>query len=160
VVVMVHGGCWTASVANRTIMNYIAEDLRQHGVAVWNIEYRGVDQPGGGYPGTFLDVAHGADALRGVAASHHLRLNRIVAFGHSAGGHFVFWLAARPKLAPASPLYIANPLRIDTAISSGGLPDLAYDRDVGERAACGTDVIAQLVGAPGPQHPDVFADTS
>src|SRR5262252_800336 len=62
VVLMVHGGCWLSDVAKLTIMNYAAEDLRRRGYAVWNIEYRGVDRPGGGYPGTFEDVAAGADA--------------------------------------------------------------------------------------------------
>src|SRR5580693_2503304 len=63
-VVMAHGGCWDSRVAKASIMNYLAEDLRRRGVAVWNLEYRGVDRPGGGYPGTFLDVADGADAVR------------------------------------------------------------------------------------------------
>src|SRR5271156_978677 len=44
VVLMVHGGCWLSSVAKLSIMNWAAEDLRQRGVAVWNIEYRGVDR--------------------------------------------------------------------------------------------------------------------
>src|SRR3546814_2997527 len=59
-VLMVHGGCWTTEVADRTIMNWIADDLRKRGIAVWNIDYRGVDRPGGGYPGTFLDAAAAA----------------------------------------------------------------------------------------------------
>src|SRR6185312_13631529 len=112
VVVMLHGGCWRSRVANLTIMNYLAEDLRQHGVAVWNVEYRGEDEDGGGYPGTFLDVARGTDALRNVAAEHHLRLSRIVAFGHSAGGHLAAWIAARSRLPRNSPLFIADPLPI------------------------------------------------
>ena len=49
-VVMIHGGCWQTGIAERDIMNWIAGDLRAHGVGVWNIEYRGVDR-GGGYPG-------------------------------------------------------------------------------------------------------------
>ncbi len=68
VVLMVHGGCWQSDVADRRIMNWIAADLRRRGIAVWNIEYRGVDRPGGGYPGTFHDMAAAADALRGHAA--------------------------------------------------------------------------------------------
>ena len=51
-VVMIHGGCWQTSIAERDIMNWIAGDLRQNGVGVWNIEYRGVDR-GGGFPGTY-----------------------------------------------------------------------------------------------------------
>ncbi|MBP2275573.1 acetyl esterase/lipase [Sphingomonas sp. PL20] len=41
VVLMVHGGCWTTSIADRSLMNWIADDLRKSGIAVWNIEYRG-----------------------------------------------------------------------------------------------------------------------
>src|SRR5262245_21058288 len=47
VVLMVHGGCWRSHIANLTIMNYIAEDLRAHGIAVWNLEYRGAGDSGG-----------------------------------------------------------------------------------------------------------------
>ena len=73
VVLMVHGGCWQTDIADRTIMNWIAEDLRRRGIAVWNIDYRGVDRPGGGYPGTFQDVAAAADALRAHAAEYRSR---------------------------------------------------------------------------------------
>jgi acetyl esterase/lipase len=52
-VLMVHGGCWQTGIADRRIMNWIADDLRKRGIAVWNIDYRGVDREGGGYPGTF-----------------------------------------------------------------------------------------------------------
>ena len=81
VVLMVHGGCWQTEVAQADIMNYIAADLRGHGIAVWNIEYRGVDRPGGGYPGTFLDVAAAADALRARGPRLGLKVERVVAFG-------------------------------------------------------------------------------
>ena len=80
VVLMVHGGCWQTDIADASIMNYIADDLRTRGIAVWNIEYRGVDRPGGGYPGTFLDVAAAADALGKEGPRHHLATDRIVAF--------------------------------------------------------------------------------
>jgi acetyl esterase/lipase len=96
VVLMVHGGCWQTEIADRRIMNWIADDLRRRGIAVWNIEYRGVDRPGGGYPGTFVDAAQAADAIRVHAARHRLDLSRLVAVGHSAGGHLALWLAARP----------------------------------------------------------------
>ena len=43
-VLMVHGGCWQSEIADRTIMNWIADDLRSRGIAVWNIDYRGVDR--------------------------------------------------------------------------------------------------------------------
>lgn len=159
VVVMVHGGCWTTSIADRSLMNWIADDLRNTGVAVWNIDYRGVDRTGGGYPGTFADAAKAADQLTVNAEKYNLDTRRVLAIGHSAGGHLALWLAARPKLPTSSPLYTAHPLRIRHVISLGGLPDLeatATNADNG----CGTEVVAKLVGAPTPQHTDVYADTS
>jgi acetyl esterase/lipase len=132
-------------------MNWIAEDLKRRGIAVWNIDYRGVDRPGGGYPGTFRDAAAAADALRAHAAHYRLDLSRLVAVGHSAGGHLALWLAARPRLPRSSPLRSARPLAIHEVISLGGLPDL-------EQAAttpngCGNEVVGQLTGGR-------FADTS
>lgn len=144
-VLMVHGGCWQTEIADRTIMNWIADDLRRRGIAVWNIDYRGVDRPGGGYPGTFLDAAAATDALRANAARYRLDLSRLVAVGHSAGGHLALWLAGRPRLPAASPLRSPNPLPIRTVVSLGGLPDL-------EQAArpplsgCGADVIPKISG--------------
>ena len=153
VVVMVHGGCWQSDIADRTLMDWIAGDLRAGGVAVWNIDYRGVDRQGGGYPGTFADVAAATDALREQASRYRLDLRRVVAVGHSAGGHLALWLAARPKLPAASPLRRAEPLRIDHVVSLGGLPDLeatAASPDNG----CGTEVVGRLVAGGG------YADTS
>ena len=157
-VLMVHGGCWTTSIADRSLMNWIADDLRKDGIAVWNIDYRGVDRPGGGYPGTFTDAAAAADALKANAHKYHLDAKHVVAVGHSAGGHLALWLAARGKIARTSPLYTRSPLKIAHAISLGGLPDLeatAASPDNG----CGVEVVGKLVGAPG-SRPDVYADTS
>ncbi|WP_114953366.1 alpha/beta hydrolase family protein [Sphingosinicella terrae] len=145
VVLMVHGGCWQSDIADRTIMNWIADDLKRRGLAVWNIDYRGVDRDGGGYPGTFQDVAAAADALRPRAAVHRLDLGRIVAVGHSAGGHLALWLAARPRLPAGSPLRGGETLPIRRVISLGGLPDLEEAaRPPG--SGCGTDIIARLTG--------------
>lgn len=153
---MVHGGCWTTSIADRTLMNWIAEDLRRDGYAVWNIDYRGIDRPGGGYPGTFRDAAEATDLLRAYAAKYGLDLRRVVAIGHSAGGHLALWLAGRRKLSEASPLHTPGPLPIAHVVALGALPDLeatAASPDNG----CGVEVVAQLVGTG---RDDLFADTS
>jgi len=55
-------------------------------------------------------VARAADFLRTLASENTLDLARVVAIGHSAGGHFAMWLAARAKLPKTSELYINNPL--------------------------------------------------
>lgn len=157
VVLMAHGGCWLSGVAKLTIMNYVAEDLRRRGYAVWNIEYRGVDRPGGGYPGTFEDIAAGADALKPIATPRNLDLTRLVAFGHSAGGHLVLWLAARAATPASSPLHSLAPLPVARVVSSGGLPDLEEDH---RQDICGASTVEKLTGAPTPARPDVYADTS
>lgn len=144
-VLMVHGGCWQTEIADRSIMNWIAEDLRGREIAVWNIDYRGVDRAGGGYPGTFLDAAAAADSLRANAPRYNLDLSRLVAVGHSAGGHLALWLAARPRLPAGSALRTGDPLPIRTVVSLGGLPDLEQAaRPPG--SGCGTEVIGKISG--------------
>jgi acetyl esterase/lipase len=158
VVLMVHGGCWQTEIADRGIMRWIADDLRRRGIAVWNIDYRGVDRPGGGYPGTFQDVAAAADALRAHAAEHRLDLNRLVAIGHSAGGHLALWLAGRRRLPAGSPLRTADPLPIHFVISLGGLPDL--EEAARSSNGCGNEVVARLTGGVRAGRIDPFTDTS
>lgn len=142
-VIMIHGGCWQTSVAERDIMNWIAGDLRSHGVGVWNIEYRGVDR-GGGMPGTYDDVARAADLFVADGAKHGFDTGSTrIAIGHSAGGHLALWLARRPALAVGDVLRGADPIRIDLAISQGGLPDLrAGAASIGH--ACGADAPAAM----------------
>ena len=66
VVVLIHGGFWRAQY-ELDLMSPLAEDLAQSGYAAWNIEYRRVGQPGGGWPGTLHDVAAAIDRLADVA---------------------------------------------------------------------------------------------
>ena len=139
-------------------MNYAAEDLRKRGIAVWNIEYRGVDRPGGGYPGTFEDAAKAADALRGAAGKYSLALDNVVAVGHSAGGHLALWLAARLRLPASSPLAAKDQLSISTVVSLGGLPDLKMAHDTPN--GCGPDPVEQLTGRPTASRPDIYSDIS
>ena len=159
VVLMLHGGCWQNDVAGATIMHALAADLVAHGIAVWNVEYRGVDRAGGGYPGTFRDVAAAADLLGRDGARLGLRTDRVVTIGHSAGGHLALWLAARPRIARDSALWTAHPLPVAAAISQGGLPDLA-DARTAAADACGADTVDRLVGRATAAHRDVYADTS
>ena len=103
VVILVHGGCYRAMYDLRPL-GALAADLADAGFAVWNIEYRRYGN-GGEFPRMFLDVATAADHLRLIASEHHLDLERVIAMGHSAGGHLALWLAGRPKIPPESPLY-------------------------------------------------------
>jgi acetyl esterase/lipase len=143
-VLMIHGGCWQTDVADRHLMDWVSNDLKRRGIAVWNIDYRGVDRPGGGYPGTFLDAAAAADALRDHAREFDLDTSHIVAVGHSAGGHLALWLAGRPRLPASSALHSARPLPIAAVVSLGGLPDLELETKVDN--GCGKTVSATVAG--------------
>ena len=151
-VVMIHGGCWQTGIAERDIMNWIADDLRSHGVGVWNIEYRGVDR-GGGYPGTYLDVGAAADLFAAKGAEYGFRTDApVVTIGHSAGGHLSLWLGRRPALEIDDALRGPKPLRVDLAISQGGLPDLRAQMKLPEHP-CGADAATKMAG-------DAFARVS
>lgn len=155
-VLMVHGGCWTTAIADRKLMNWVADDLRRSGVAVWNIDYRGVDRQGGGYPGTFSDVAKAADQLLASALKFRLDTKRVVAVGHSAGGHLALWLAGRHNLPAGSPLRHRHPLTLAHVTSLGGLPDLKATATSPDNG-CGTEVVTKLVDIG---RSDPYADTS
>jgi len=160
VVVLIHGGCWRADLPGLELMAYAAEDLRQHGIAIWNIEYRRLGEPGGGYPGSFEDIANAIDWLRNLAKTYRLDLSNVVAAGHSSGGHLALWAAARRRLPKTSPLYRENPLLIKRAVSLAGIGDLSAYRVQGPGICGGPQVVDLLVGTASRGPWDVFTDTS
>lgn len=160
VIVLIHGGCWRADLPGTELMDYMAADLRDRGYAVWNIEYRRIGHPGGGYPGTFQDIAAGLDHLRQLAPRYDLDLRRVAVSGHSAGGHLALWAAARDRLPATSALRSADPMPIRGVVSLAGIPDLEAYRREGPDACGGPSTIDGLVGVQLPDGRDVFADTS
>lgn len=156
VVVLIHGGCYLAEYQGLPQTSAIAADLAGRGYAVWNVEYRKLGEAGAGYPGTFQDVAAAVDRLRTEAPTRGLDLRRVVAVGHSAGGHLALWAAARHRLRKESPLWRADPLRIHAVISLGGIGDLEGQGAV-FAGACGP-TIPQVINAGGRAKP--YADTS
>ncbi|MCC6319073.1 MAG: alpha/beta hydrolase [Gemmatimonadaceae bacterium] len=159
VLVMIHGGCWVHRLANLQNTNALSDALRDAGVATWNVEYRRYDNPGGGWPGTMLDIAAGVDALRALAARYPLDLSRVVVAGHSAGGHLAIWAAARPRLPAGSPLYSPDPLRVHAAIALGGPGDLRDFMTYGQRS-CGEGVIDKLLGGTWDAVPERWRQAS
>ena len=158
VVLLVHGGCWTVQHGGIEQMRGMAGELAAQGIAVWNMEYRRVDEAGGGYPGTYLDLNAAIDKLESEARRYRLDTHRVVAVGHSAGGHLVQWIGGRGKVAPDSVLFQARGLPVPHIISLGGLADLRHEKTL-IQSSCGRDV-ADLTGAASPARPDVFADTN
>lgn len=160
VIVLIHGGCWRADLPGLELMAYMASDLRERGYAVWNLEYRRIGHPGGGYPGTFQDVAAGVDHLRALAPRYGLDLDRVVVSGHSAGGHLALWIAGRGRLPADSALRVASPLSVRGVVSLAGIADLKAYREAGPDACGGPSTIDGLVGEPTVSGRDVYADTS
>ena len=158
IVMLIHGGCWVKEFQGIVQMRNLAGALLAHGIAVWNVEYRRIDEAGGGYPGTYQDAAAALDLLVANAAAHRLDTQRLVAMGHSAGGHLVQWLAGRGKLPPSSPLYVAHPFEVRQIIALGSIGDLR-NRAANLKQVCGVDV-EQLTGRPTAARPDAYADTS
>ena len=154
IIILIHGGYWRARYG-LDLMNDLTEDLAKRGYAAWNIEYRRVGNRGGGWPGTFQDVALATDYLREFAQSYRLDLKKVVPIGHSAGGHLAFWLAARPRIpffAQHSPLAgsqlpgkneeAATPLALAGAISLAGVVDL----EMAWRLHLSNDAVVELLG--------------
>lgn len=155
VAVFIHGGCWLAAydiAHSRALANALAES----GIAVWNLEYRRVGDSGGGWPGTFLDVAGGADYLRTLAKKHPLDLSRVIVMGHSAGGHLALWLAARHKIPVESDIYRAKPIGVVGVLGLAPASELA---ELHEKEVCG-HVIDKLIGGGPKEFPKRYSDAS
>lgn len=137
-VIVLHGDLWQTDQGTETT-EALCDALRAEGLATWNAAYRRLGDPGGGWPGTFLDVAAAADYLRDIAPRYRLDLRRVVALGHSAGGQLSLWLAGRRWIRDGE-LRHPNPLRVRGAVALAGVVDL------GRAWALGLDVVARLMG--------------
>jgi acetyl esterase/lipase len=145
VVILIHGGCFKAAYATARSLAPMGDALKADGIASWNVEYRRLGQPGGGWPGTYLDVGRAVDHLRTLAEPYGLDLSRVVVVGHSAGGHLAMWAAARHRLPTTSPLYIAAPLRVRGVIDLAGPVDMTANIR-GYETLCRDTVITSLLG--------------
>lgn len=131
-IVFIHGGAWRSEWSKNYTEAFV-EALTRQGFATWDLEFRRIGHRGGGYPGTFEDIADGADHLRVIAKSHPLDMDRVVAVGHSSGGHLALWLAGRHRLPESSGLYRAEPLALRGVISIAGVNDLELSYTLGGR---------------------------
>lgn len=157
VVMLVHGGCWRSTV-DLAYFSHLAVWLTGQGFATWNIEFRRLGDDGGGWPGTFNDVGAATDALRDIARSVPLDLTRVFAAGHSAGGQLALWLAARPKLASDSELFVDKPQAIRGVLGLAAITDMDTYR-FGSPTSCNASVEKVLGGTPD-SVPRRYADTS
>jgi acetyl esterase/lipase len=110
VVMNIHGGFWRAKY-DLEHAGHLCAALTKKGIATWNLEYRRVGNAGGGWPGSFEDVANGFRFLPQIAKQYKLDVSRVLVMGHSAGGQLALCLAAHE---PA----------LTRAVSLGGVVDL------------------------------------
>lgn len=160
VVVLVHGGCWKERYATLRDLAPMADALKAAGIASWNIEYRRIPQPGSGWPGTFQDVGRAVDHLRAIAAPHRLDLDRVVALGHSAGGHLALWAAARHRLPAHSPLHTARPLPLKGVVDLAGVGDLEAFIPAQATGCRDSAIVQTLLGGSPAAVPDRYAQAS
>jgi acetyl esterase/lipase len=136
VVVVIHGGFWKAAYG-LSLGRPLAASLVDDGWAAWNIEYRRVDI-GGGAPATFDDVGTAIDSLR----DQDLELSRVLAIGHSAGGHLATWAASRGRF----PRWRSQ-VELSGVVSQAGVLDL----DSAHADGLGTGAVERFLGhGPGP----------
>jgi acetyl esterase/lipase len=88
----IHGGFWRAKY-DLGHAGHLCAALTAKGLATWNVEYRRVGNPGGGWPGTFEDIAAAWRFLPQIAEQYHLDTTCMLVIGHSAGGHLALCLA-------------------------------------------------------------------
>jgi len=141
-IVALHGGFWR----NRYTLDHLGHlctALAGVGIATWSVEYRRVGDPGGGWPGTFHDVAAGSAHLFEQAAELGIDPARIGVLGHSAGGHLASWLASMANVPMTSPIRSA-PLDFYAAVPLAGVLDLGQ----GWNEGLGNGGVEEFMGGP------------
>jgi acetyl esterase/lipase len=150
----IHGGFWKPEY-DRAHTAPLAEALAAAGFVVCAPEYRRSAKVGGGWPGTFDDIAAAVDKLPSLVADATNGLvdpAQVVLAGHSAGGHLALWAASRHQLPAGSPW------RRDRRTGYGVVALAA----VSDLAACSRLGLGQgaadafMGGGPG-RHPDRYA---
>jgi acetyl esterase/lipase len=157
VVVVLHGGFWREQYSLSHI-GQLCGALTREGWATWSLEYRRLGESGGGWPGTFLDVAGGLEALRTLAEEHALDLERVVTVGHSAGGQLALWLAARgggrvPVGSEIAPSGEEEAPTVRGAVALAAVSDLR----MAVRLGLSANVAAQLLGGGPERYPERYA---
>jgi len=153
-VIAIHGGYWRERYTLDHLGCFCAA-LTAAGVATWSIEYPRVGTDGGGWPGTFHDVATAARTLFDQAGRLGIDPARIAVTGHSAGGHLASWLASAERIPADSPIAF-DPLPLVAAIPLAAVLDLAKGAD--ERL--GNGAVQEFLGGEPDVLPERYAAAS
>ena len=173
-VLLLHGGFWRAAY-DRTHLGPLATALAAENFLVCTPEFRRTGQPGGGWPGTFDDVAAAVDRLPGLVRSALPGVavrGRVVLAGHSAGGHLALWSAGRHRLSADSPWHrrpgesgvadVSGPVGVAAGVSVAGVAGVVALAPVSDLVACyraglDHDAVGALLGGGPEQQPERYA---
>jgi acetyl esterase/lipase len=153
-VIAIHGGYWR-NAYDLVHLGHLCAALTAAGMATFNLEYRRVGDDGGGWPGTFQDVAAGARWIVDHAARYNLDPERVVVIGHSAGGHLASWVGSLSSVPDGSPI-TAEPVPLRGVVSLAGVLDLeeAWQRHLSN------DAVVELLGGTLAEVPERYAAAS
>jgi acetyl esterase/lipase len=154
-VFLVHGGCWLKAY-DRSHLRPLAAALSERGYVVLLPEYRRVGQPGGGWPGTFEDIASAVDAIADLPIAEADKDNSVLV-GHSAGGHLALWAAGRDRIEAGEALYRENPFMPRAVIGLAAITDL--EDYAGGDNSC-QRVTPELMGGGPAERPGRYAQAS
>ena len=125
--VVLHGGAWKATY-NLVHIGHLCVALRDAGIATFNVEYRRVGDPGGGWPGSLEDVLLAVEYARGLAT-------RLVLVGHSAGGHLALLAAAQLRVPVVAIAAVSDPATLGERRRASVLRRRAARRGIAARAS-------------------------
>jgi acetyl esterase/lipase len=138
----IHGGFWRARY-DLSHAGFFCARLTKMGFATWNVEYRRVGNPGGGWPGSFEDVSAAYQFVRQLAGKYPIDPKRIIVLGHSAGGQLALALAAHHNSMSA-------------AVSLAGVIDLRRAWEL----HLSNDAVAEFLGGPPERVPEHYREAS
>lgn len=153
-IIAIHGGYWR----NRYSLDHLGHlcaALTGMGIATWNLEYRRTGDAGGGWPGTFDDLATGTRFLLDRVDSFGIDPERVALLGHSAGGHLASWLGSRDRTPGGSEIAGAAP-PVRGVVSLAGVLDLhaAWALHLSD------DAMVELLGGTPEEVPERYAAAS
>ncbi len=140
VVMNIHGGFWRNKY-DLAHAGHLCAALTAKGCVTWNLEYRRVGDPGGGWPGTFSDIRDGYRFLPQLAKQASLDLARVVVMGHSAGGQLALCLAAHEP-------------SVQRAVSFAGVLGLRRAWEL----HLSTNAVVEFMGGPPEQVPEHYRE--
>lgn len=138
----IHGGFWRARY-DLCHTGFFCAGLTKMGFATWNIEYRRVGNPGGGWPGSFEDVTAAYQFVQQLAGKYPIDPKRLIVLGHSAGGQLALALAAHHNSMSA-------------VVSLAGVIDLRRAWEL----HLSNDAVSEFLGGPPERVPEHYREAS